>query len=60
MNDQKIELSVNLVNAVVGYLVKQPFEQVAGLVSAIQQEARGEQLTGAQPQEVPAPPASLN
>ncbi len=36
---EKIELSVNVVNAILSYLGKQPFEQVAGLVNAIQQEA---------------------
>lgn len=53
MNDQKVELSVNLVNAIIGYLVKQPFEQVANLVSAIQQEAQGDK-----PRDVPPPPAA--
>lgn len=36
---EKIELSTNVVNAILGFLGKQPFEQVAGLVNAIQQEA---------------------
>ena len=36
---EKIELSTQIVNAILGYLGKQPFEQVAGLVNAIQQEA---------------------
>ena len=53
MNDQKVELSVNLVNAIISYLVKQPFEQVAGLVSSIQQEAQGDK-----PRDVPPPPAA--
>lgn len=35
----KIELSINIVNAVLNYLGKQPFEQVAPLINAIQQEA---------------------
>lgn len=51
MNEPKVELSVNLVNAVIGYLVKQPFEQVAGLVSALQQEAQSSQT-----RDVPPPP----
>lgn len=52
MNEQKIELPVQLVNAIIGYLVKQPFEQVANLVSAIQQEAQNNQ-----PRDVPPPPS---
>lgn len=35
----KIELSTQVINAILSYLGKQPFEQVAGLVNAIQQEA---------------------
>lgn len=53
MNEQKVALSVNLVNAVIGYLVKQPFEQVAGLVAALQQETQGNQ-----PRDVPPPPSA--
>lgn len=42
----KAQLSTNLINAIIGYLVKQPFEEVAGLISAIQDEAKqnGEQI----------------
>jgi len=40
MNEQKIELSLNLVNAILGYLGKQPYEQVVTLIAAIQQEAQ--------------------
>ena len=54
MENQKIELPVNLINALVGYLVKQPFEQVAGLVNAIQQEVQGSQMRDAPP----PPPAN--
>lgn len=35
----KIELSVNAVNAVLSYLGTQPYQSVAQLVNAIQQEA---------------------
>lgn len=35
----KIELSVNVVNAVLSYLGTQPYQSVAQLVNAIQQEA---------------------
>ncbi len=51
MNDKKVELSVNLVNAIIAFLVKQPFEQVANLMSGIQQETQGNQ-----PKDVPPPP----
>lgn len=40
MNEQKIELSLGLINAIIGYLGKQPYEQVASLIAAIQQEAQ--------------------
>ena len=36
---EKIELSTSLVNAVLNSLAKQPFEQVAHLINALQQEA---------------------
>ena len=38
----KITLSVELVNAILGYLGKQPFVEVQGLISAVQQEANGQ------------------
>lgn len=43
MNEQKVELPIGLVNAIMGYLVKQPFEQVANLIGAIQQETQNNQ-----------------
>jgi hypothetical protein len=39
MNDQKIELSLNLVNAVLQYLGTKPFQEVFQLVQAIQEQA---------------------
>jgi hypothetical protein len=39
---EKINLSTNLVNAILGYLGKQPYEQVAPLIQAIQDEAKGQ------------------
>lgn len=36
---EKIELSVNLVNNILAYLGSQPYQSVAGLINAIQQEA---------------------
>lgn len=40
MND--ISLSLNLVNAIMGFLGKQPYEQVFQLISAINDEAKGQ------------------
>jgi hypothetical protein len=39
MNDQKIELSLNLVNAVLQYLGTKPFQEVFQLVQAVQEQA---------------------
>lgn len=39
MNDQKIELSLNLVNGVLQYLGTKPFQEVFQLVQAIQEQA---------------------
>lgn len=36
---EKIELSVSVVNAILSYLGTQPYQNVAQLVNAIQQEA---------------------
>ena len=35
-----ITLSLNLVNAIMGYLGKQPYEQVFQLINAINEEAK--------------------
>lgn len=40
--ENKISLSLDLVNAVMGYLGKQPYEQVFPLINAIQKEAEGQ------------------
>ena len=42
MND--ITLSLNLFNAIMGYLGKQPYEQVFQLINAINEEAK-DQIT---------------
>lgn len=39
---QKIELSAELVNAILNYLGSQPFVHVSPLISAIQKEAQGQ------------------
>jgi len=38
--ENKITLSLNLVNAIMGYLGKQPYEQVFQLINAINEEAK--------------------
>ncbi len=40
--ENKISLSLDLVNAVMGFLGKQPYEQVFPLINAIQKEAEGQ------------------
>lgn len=42
----EIKLSTNLINAILQYLARRPFDEVAGLIQAIQQEASKQ---GAQP-----------
>ena len=42
--ENKITLSIDLVNAIMGFLGKQPYEQVFQMINAIQKEAEG-QLT---------------
>lgn len=37
-----ISLSLNLVNAIMGFLGKQPYEQVFQLINAINDEAKGQ------------------
>ena len=44
----KITLSVNLVNAILGYLGKRPYEETFQLITAIQEEAKAKEE---QPQE---------
>jgi hypothetical protein len=39
---EKISVSVQLLNAILGYMGKQPYEQVAPLIQAIQDEAKGQ------------------
>ena len=39
MNDQKIELSLSLVNALMQYLGTRPYQDVFPLISAIQEQA---------------------
>lgn len=40
--ENKITLSLDLVNAIMGFLGKQPYEQVFPLINAIQKEAEGQ------------------
>lgn len=46
--DQKIELQLTLVNAILGFLGRQPYDQVAGLIHEIQAQAKP-QLPAAAP-----------
>ena len=48
---EKLQISVQLMNAVVGYLGKQPYDQVFQLIEAIQNEAKNQPTPPAPPQE---------
>lgn len=39
MNDQKIELTLNLVNGLMSYLGSRPYVEVADLIMAIREQA---------------------
>jgi hypothetical protein len=39
MNDQKIELSLNLVNGILAYLGTKPYQETYQLIQAIQEQA---------------------
>jgi hypothetical protein len=39
MNDQKINLTLNLVNGVLQYLATRPYQESAQLIQAIQEQA---------------------
>ena len=39
MNDQKIELSLNLVNAILQYLGTKPYQETYQLIQAVQEQA---------------------
>lgn len=53
--ENKISLSLNLVNAVMAYLGKQPYEQVFQMINAINDEAKGQ--VSAAPAPAPEEPA---
>ena len=38
----KIEISVELLNAILNYLGTKPFAEVAGFINAIQEQAKGQ------------------
>ena len=56
MNDQKIELSLPLVNAVLQYLASRPYQESAQLIQAIQEQAIPQMPmpAAAQPEAAPA------
>ncbi len=37
---KKVEIKVNTLNAIMSYLGKQPFQDVVGLINAVQEEAQ--------------------
>jgi len=41
----KITLPINLLNAIMGYLGKQPYDQVFQLIAEVQKEAQAQQET---------------
>lgn len=43
---EKIPLSINLINAVLGYLGKRPYEESFQLIAAIQEEAKQKDENG--------------
>jgi len=45
---EKITLPLNLVNAIMGYLGKQPYDQVFQLIAEVQKEAQGQVQTSTQ------------
>ena len=47
----KITLPLNLVNAIMGYLGKQPYDQVFQLIAEVQKEAQAQQPTPLTPEE---------
>lgn len=56
MNDQKIELTLNLVNGVLQYLASRPYQESAELIQAIQAQAIPQvpMPAAAQPEAAPA------
>jgi hypothetical protein len=49
MNDKKIEITVDLLNAVLAYLGAKPYQETFQLIKAIQEQAVP-QITPAQPE----------
>ena len=56
MNDQKISLTLNLVNGVLQYLATRPYQESAPLIQAIQEQAIPQMPmpAAAQPEAAPA------
>jgi hypothetical protein len=52
--ENKISLSLDIVNAVLNYLGSQPYAQVYPLIAAIQKEAEGQVSAAAPTAEAPA------
>lgn len=49
---QKIELTIDLVNALLNYLGSRPFVEVANLINRVQEEAKGQEPESAEAAEV--------
>ena len=56
MNDQKIELSLNLINGILQYLGSKPYQETFQLIQAIQEQAIPQMPmpAAAQPEAAPA------
>lgn len=56
MNDQKVELSLNLVNGILGYLGTRPYQESFQLIQAIQEQVIPQlpMPAAAQPEAAPA------
>jgi hypothetical protein len=47
--DQEIKLNLALVNAILGYLGRQPYDQVVGLINEIQAQGKPQLPAAAKP-----------
>lgn len=56
MNDQKVELTLNLVNAILGYLGTKPYQETYQLIQAVQEQVIPQMPmpAAAQPEAAPA------
>ena len=45
MNDQKVQVTLNLVNGLLGYLGSRPYVEVADLIMALREQVQGRQAS---------------